>query len=341
MAAEANDGFLPIDEVGQADPKEADGMSYMLANDTGKARMSRSLTAREPLNWRISFLSSGEVSLSDKISEGGRKVRAGQKVRVADVPADAGAGMGVFEDMHGFASADAFARYLRTASEQHVGHAAPAFLTDLTKDIAGAMDRLAEARRDWLERNLPAGADGQVSRVAARFGLAAAVGELGAAWGILPWPEGEAERAATACLRAWLRERGGIGAGEARDGIAQIRAFIEANGSSRFELWQDANERGAGIPLADAKTINRAGFRRLVPGLEGDAWEYAILGEVWRKEVCAGRNAQEIAREMAATGWLRRQDNKHLTCKEPVPGHWAPRMYCITPEFLATGEGDL
>jgi hypothetical protein len=44
---------------------------------------------------------------------------------------------------------------------------------------------VAEARDAWTGANLPAGADGQVSRVARRFGLVAAAGELATALGIL------------------------------------------------------------------------------------------------------------------------------------------------------------
>ena len=35
-----------------------------------------------------------------------KKVTAGQQVRVIDLPADAGAGLGLFEDLHGFQNAD-------------------------------------------------------------------------------------------------------------------------------------------------------------------------------------------------------------------------------------------
>ena len=74
-----------------------------------------------------------------------------------------------------------------------------------------------------------------MSRVGRRFGLIAAAGELAAGLGILPWPEGEAERAAARCFNDWLQARGGTGSAELRDGIAQVRAFLEAHGSSRFE----------------------------------------------------------------------------------------------------------
>ena len=62
---------------------------------------------------------------------------------------------------------------------------------------------------------LPANADPQVRDVARRFALVATAGELARAWGVLPWPEGEAERGARAMFAAWLARRtGGAGAAE-------------------------------------------------------------------------------------------------------------------------------
>ena len=51
-----------------------------------------------------------------------------------ELPADAGAGLGLFQDLHGSADPDAFARRLRDASERHRGHAAPLFLEHLVAD---------------------------------------------------------------------------------------------------------------------------------------------------------------------------------------------------------------
>ena len=46
----------------------------------------------------------GEISLADKMAEIGKRSKAGQEVRLVDIPADAGAGQGAFEELHGAAS---------------------------------------------------------------------------------------------------------------------------------------------------------------------------------------------------------------------------------------------
>jgi hypothetical protein len=53
-------------------------------------------------------------------------------------------------------------------------------------------------------------------------------------------------------------------------GIAQVRAFIEAHGSSRFEaVWE-----GAETDVVDTRVRDRVGFRRQVGGDEGSKLDY-------------------------------------------------------------------
>jgi uncharacterized protein (DUF927 family) len=63
---------------------------------------------------------------------------------------------------------------------------------------------VAQHQRDFLATYVPAGADGQVQRVAQRFALIAAGGELAVAADVLPWLKGEATAAAARCFDAWL-----------------------------------------------------------------------------------------------------------------------------------------
>jgi putative DNA primase/helicase len=340
LARGASDAFLALDEVSQADGRAVDAMAYMLGNGAGKARMRRDASARPIITWRLPFLSTGETGLAAKMQEGGRRARAGQEVRVVEIPADAGAGRGIFEDLHGFASGDALARHLRLAAEQHKGHAARSFLAQITENLNATAEAVAAARDAWIRANLQPEADGQVSRVARRFGLIAAAGELAAGLRILPWPEGEAERAATRCFGDWLRARGGHGPTEVRDGIAQVRAFLEAHGSSRFEpAWIKEDHRpDAGAQMEDTlrRTINRAGFRR--EDADGH-WKYFVLPEIWRQEVCKGLDARAIAQAMAERGWLERGEGKNLARKVRVPEIGDVRVYVVRADFLSSEEG--
>jgi putative DNA primase/helicase len=204
----------------------------------------------------VLFLSSGEISIADKVAEDGRgrRVTAGQQVRVVDIPADAGAALGSFEDLHGFESADAFARHLRKAAGEHYGTAGRAFLAEVATKLEEASQAVGGFKADFIKEHCPVGADGQVSRVAARFALVAAAGELATTLGIVPWDRDEAVKAAAACLKAWLEARGGIEPAEMMTGISQVRQFIERHGEARFAPWDNGDDKRL--------TINRAGFRR-------------------------------------------------------------------------------
>src|ERR1700733_8412405 len=181
-----SDTLLCLDELSQLASKDAGEAAYMLANGAGKSRSSRDGSARKAAKWRLLFLSSGEIGLADKVAEDGRgkKLAAGQQVRIVDVAADAGAGMGMFENLHGFASAEALARHLRAATNQHHGVAARHYLEAIVPAIDELRKQIAPIMKAFSEQYVPTGADGQVDRVAQRFSLVAVGGELAQQHGI-------------------------------------------------------------------------------------------------------------------------------------------------------------
>src|SRR4051794_20230025 len=100
FAAKACDGSMFLDEMSQVDGQEAPAIVYMLSNGSGKQRASRDGSARERSNSRTTLLSTGELTLEAKMRESHQQMMAGLDVRLPNVPADAGAGMGLFEDLH-------------------------------------------------------------------------------------------------------------------------------------------------------------------------------------------------------------------------------------------------
>jgi putative DNA primase/helicase len=93
-----NGALLCLDEISQVSAKEAGDIAYMLANGSGKNRAGRNGSLRKPAQWRLLFLSTGEISLAEKIAEDlrGKRQTAGQEVRCVDIPADTGV-HGLFE----------------------------------------------------------------------------------------------------------------------------------------------------------------------------------------------------------------------------------------------------
>ena len=237
VALAHNDSLLCLDELKELDPREAGGVAYMLANGAGKRRGQPYGGTRPRLTWRLLFLSTGETSLEQHIADAGQRIHAGQEVRLVDVTADAGAEMGLFEQLHGHGSGQAFADYLREATRQHYGHAGRAFVTMLAQDREGHKAQGRALMAAFVEREVPAEATGQVARVAQRFALIAAAGELATAGELTGWPEGEAFAAAQRCFRDWLGQRGSVGNADDARALAQVRLYFEQYGASRFLPW--------------------------------------------------------------------------------------------------------
>jgi putative DNA primase/helicase len=325
VAALHCDSLLCLDEMGQVDGREAGAIAYMLANGQGKTRARRDGSGRLPVQWRVIFLSTGEISLADKMNESGNRAKAGQEVRLIDIPADAGAGMGIIEELHGHAGPGVLADKLRMKASTVYGTAAPAFLNQITAKPEGLTNLVRSAKQQFIDEYCPTDADGQVKRVADRFGLVAAAGVLATAIQMVPWSGDEAERSAARCFNDWLDQRGGAGAQEVQAGLEQVRSFIQAHGGSRFQRWE---------PVSDEKIINRAGFVR--SGEEGK--EYLIFPRTFKNEVCKGQDSKAVARELAERGFLVvGGGDSRLTMVVRPPGIKKTRMYVVM-ESILTGE---
>jgi uncharacterized protein (DUF927 family) len=341
IAAETADALLILDEMGQADAHEVGDVVYMLANEAGKQRAGRSGGARRRQTWRVLFLSTGEITLAQKMGEAGKRAMAGLEVRLVNLPANAGAGWGIFQELHGRTVPAVLADELRDAARAHHGTAARAFLQLLAHDRANNSADLGEAlramRQRFLDDHVQAGAAGAVRSVAARFALVAAAGELAIGYGVLPWPKGEAMRAAGACFAAWVAERGGAGSGEDVAALSQVRAFLEAHGESRFTLLvQTPGAEPA--PAEITRTINRAGFRR--SGAGGNGWEYLVFPEAWKSEVCKGLDAKRTANLLANHGFLIGATPRHPAALVTIPGQGKSRFYRLSSAIQGDDAGE-
>jgi len=333
------DTLLCLDELSQIDPKAAGAAAYMLANGSGKSRAGRSGEGRPSAQWRTLFLSNGEIGIADKIAEDGkgRHVAAGQQVRVVDIPADAGAGLGLFENLHGFATADELARHLKAAASQCYGTAGPAFVARVAAERDEVIFTVRAAMQTFVDQHCPHGADGQVQRVARRFALVAAAGELAAAFGILTWHCGEATEGVAVCFNAWLHERGGVGAAEVKEVISRVRHYIQLHGMSRFAPIGRGNS-GIGVEGADRVIHNRAGYRRM-ENSGGERWEYLLLPEVFKKEVCAGLDYRFVIKVLVQSGYLIPDKSGKPQSTHRVPEGGTVRLLRISGRIME-GEDD-
>lgn len=351
IAAQHSDCLLILDELAQVDPKTAGECAYMLANEQSKARATRTGAPRARLAWRLLFLSAGELGLADHMSEGMKRTRTGQEVRMADIPADAGAGLGAFESLHGHDGGAAFARHVTGQAGAVYGAAGVAWLQWLTEHADALKARIREASAQLAAQFVPAGASGQVERVGARFALVGAAGELATTAGLTGWPAGESERAARACFNAWLAARGGAGNGEVVAMLRQVRRFLETHGEGRFAMWHRSADDHA------PKTLQRAGVRRMLSADgtpiksnpehqrefgermpaslgEGVSFEYFVLAETFKTEVCQGFDREAVCRVLLDAGCLVPDKDRTFDCKPRLPGVGPSRCYRISPAIF-------
>lgn len=338
LASAHCDAPLLLDELAQMDPREAGETCYMLANGSGKSRAGRTGGARDRASWRLLFLSCGEIGLSEHLGEIGKTPRAGQELRLAEIPADAGAGLGVFENLHDYADGSQFAKALDRAARRQYGTAFHAFVAELAKHQEAAPDLIREAQRKFEAACLDGAAHGQARRVAGRFALVGAAGELATKWGITGWQPGEAMQAARTCFAAWLSRRGGQGNQEEKAMLRQVREFIRRKGESAFTDWDrpanDTEKHAPGKP-------DRAGYRRGCQDAEGsDAQEYFLFNEAWRGVVCKGYDAAAVGRLLVAKGYCRKgsEADRPWLVRESLPTEGRARVVHILPALFDSDD---
>ena len=236
-----------------------------------------------------------------------------------------------FDTTHGFEPAE-FSMMLNDNSNTIYGTALRAFLEQLVKqDFDIFRFQIAEQKKKFVDA-VADGMDGQVKRVAGRFGLIAAAGELATLWGVTGWPEGAAHEAAQRLFHDWLAARGTTGPSELSEGIKQVISFLETHGASRFTPWQES----------DKTVINRVGFversyrdyndQNQIVVLGPDEPVYYIFPDAWKNTVCKGYDATMLARELRRRGVLDADpDGKNLARKICLPDGTRRRVYVLRP----------
>jgi putative DNA primase/helicase len=325
IAEAHNDGTLFLDELSQVDPMTAAETAYLLGNGQGKARMTRGIGARKRLRWNLLFVSAGEMTLAEHASSAGKRTRGGADVRLLNIDADAGQGLGMFENLHGAHSPDAFARDLKEHALSNYGSPLRIFVERLTRNAKEAVQFVKSTREEFIRQCVPARGVGELRRAADRFALIAAAGELATQWGLTGWRTGEAVEAAQRCFEEWMNARGTAGPSDLEAAIRQVRAFLESNGGGRFQALS-AMPADAGAE----RISNRAGFKRL----DGDGeTEYLILKEIFSNEVCRGYSSSAVLKELDRRGFLVR-DHPNMTIKPRLPELGSVRVYCIRAAIL-------
>ena len=89
VAKNHSDLPLFLDELGQGDNGRlnVEQVLYMLGNGSGKRRMTREAKARASNEWRLLFMSAGELSASEMMDRQKKDIQTGANVRMATIEA--------------------------------------------------------------------------------------------------------------------------------------------------------------------------------------------------------------------------------------------------------------
>lgn len=321
LAAMHNDGLLILDELSQIDPREAGEAAYLLANGQGKTRASRTGTVKQSSRWSLFFLSAGEESLTALMAKTGQRSNAGQEIRLADIEADAGSDMGIFETIHDQLSPASMALSLKEYTSQYYGAVGIEWLHQVVSKQERIVKFVTDNIKSFVNAVIPPNTSGQISRVARRFALVAAAGELATRLGLTGWEAGQSVFAAQNCFSAWLVAFGTDGNREDRAIMAQVRAFFECHGASRFDNANAPNNE---------KILNRAGFYQTDnEGLR----IYMVLTEVYKNELCRGFEQRTVTKTLLQAGWLKPASDGNASHKPRIKGVGTPRLYIFTSKI--------
>lgn len=330
VAVAHSNTLLLLDELALVSSDEAGPAAYQLASGSAKNRSRADGGLRHQARWRVMILSTGEIGLADHVRSGkrGERVMAGQEVRLLDIDADAGAGMGVWSILSPEEGPAAFSDRLKAAAGRAFGTAGPAFVEDLCADLDAAIQ---EARRFIelfeAEAGLP-GDTGQARRGARRFAVIAAAGEIAIRAGVLPWQEGAAMNAARFVFDRWAIRFGRSRLREDRAAMIAVRDALEAHqtkfGAVRAEEeWAETDRAG------EARSLETWGFRWTAP----DGERFFLFNDAGWKAALAGHDPVRAAKALKEAGLLRCDGEDRLKKKVRVRGRNQP-FYAVSERLL-------
>ncbi|MEX3812131.1 DUF927 domain-containing protein [Paraburkholderia sp. BR13439] len=347
------DTLLALDEMGQArDMRDVYEAAYALINGSGRSRAQQNGDVRESKTWRVFLMSNGEGTMSALLQQDDLQAKAGQQVRLLDVPASRK--FGAFDELHGRSSGAAFSDEVSRLAAENYGWAGVAFVERLIVGLAAGV-KLGE-RLDALMPKFEA-ADGQERRVARAFAMCALAGEMATEYGITPWGDGDALAAALASFKAWKSYRPASNLANSED--AQILQLlldgIERSEDTKFsdirygELRElEVVENGEKVIKSVAHRVSgdRYGYWEAIkddtpvaeedtaPGLEafdeGNVRRRYFLTSSGLEAVTKGFDAKRVTKALLSADSLFEQAKDGRAAKpKKVPGKGSVRMYHV------------
>lgn len=295
-ASSRNDGFMPLDEIGQtAGFKAVEQTAYALFNGVGKIQGAKEGGNREIQRWRIMAFSTGEIDLEGYLASKGVKIHAGQLVRLLNVP------ISPAKRYHGLADGKAHADHLNQASKQHYGVAGREWIEWLSHNSPQVAESYEQHKAKWIDR-LPNDASPQVRRVATRFAILETALQLSQF--LTGWQAETISEALLHSFHEWINIFG-LHSKEEQQVIDQVNGWLLANAEGRFIRY----------PFDDRQPQihNIAGYRMLA--VNGTEREHFYLYPLAFDEAIKGNPKEQASQILADKGMLAKGEGNYKYLK--------------------------
>lgn len=317
LAAAHNDGVLILDELQTCGARDFRQVIYNLSGGHGKVAMNANRTLRPPREWRLVFLSTGEISTEQKIDEEQHKFSPGQRLRMLDIPIQGG----IIQDSAG-QPADEFVTALKAACTNYFGNAGLQFVKGLIQHYESSTDFQGRIKRDLQDviATIPSrGLEPEAKRAQKRFALVQVAGALAVKLGVLPVSESEVADAVRTARIAWIDGLGHLS--EAIRGMEALAEFL-----LRFRgYFQDANIN------------NERGFVKESFGFIDLKENVFLLHKSAFQEAIKQSDVREVCRELKRRKLLVVNEPDRYMYKKQIPQIKSrPRFYAVRFSLLET-----
>lgn len=323
IASAHSDLLLALDELGTFSGGDFGNTVYNLMGGRGKARMNKSAELKALAGWRTVVLSSGEISIQQRIEQDGKTPKAGQLNRFMDIPIN----NGVIKNTQGMANA-AFANLLKESCGRFFGVLGPAFVDRLlAQDISADVlaERLNNRLRDIENQLQIENPKPEQQRAIRRLAVVALAGVLASEFGLLSITSSTVIVDAVFIRDQWLSAN----QSEQLRGVLKLRDFIQRHQGSRF-----CHVNHIGVEYVDER--DHAGYYL-------ETKQMFALTDAALKEACEGHNPLAVVQELDRLDLLVTSERNRLTYRHgKLPGYdkdARPRLYTVKQAILGFEPG--
>lgn len=313
-----NDGFIPLDEIGQStNRKHVGDIAYSLFNGVGKIQGAKEGGNRDLARWRTVAFSTGEMDLETYLTNVGIKTNVGQLVRLLNIPLQRAT------QFHHHKDGKAHADHLNQSSKLHYGVVGREWIKHLINlHHNNAIETLYRAILENRLNTLPNDCHSQVKRVMNRFAILETTLKL--SLDFTKWDVVECENAITKAFNEWVNIFG-YHSREELQIIEQVNGWLLRNSSRFIEYPFNPNQ---------AEPKDTAGYKELAEQGKNEKERYWIIPQVYLNDVISGFNEKQASEILANADMLERGREKGYPFRLKLPSKIKPtrtRCYLLYP----------